>query len=590
MVITVVGLLVGLAMFSSTKYSQTARDSERESKASIIAAALEKYYLENGEYPSCSGLTANPSTVKSTTLTNLGDEDVLKAPLAPDGSNSIKCVADIYSGTEDAFSYTCTNGATPCDEWKLKYRRESDGAIVTITSKYTAANTGSTTLSKPTGVAVSAAMSGVDAVGTGSGASCLNSSPEYQMRHYLNSGSFSATWTNGPSLTVALGEGQSATFQTQARCIRSGAQPSDYQLSGSETVVRDVNPPTGLTTSVTISGSNAVATVNGGTCSAGMTFKRQIRSKSSNVPDGGTYSSWADITTTTQSVPAQEGYEYTFQQRGQCVNSSTGVASAWTTDDEQSATYVVGAITAPAVTHSGNMTNIPYSWSNTDTCPSGTSVQYRYYLSNNGGGAAGWYGPTTATSYTWADSAQGYTFTLSVQARCSSAASDGPWSASGKASYARPVSTPGAPSGFSQTLYNYGRITFTWNEPNCGNGATQQWRIDFANGGGTGIRWINPPSGHEDGWWYGGSSSSISAANPSHGWFTGGPSFGTMGDRNNTSVTKNPPRMNLDTGIDKEFDDGNMIGVAVEYRCYNPNTGVVSGVGGKNGKIYTWNR
>lgn len=250
----------------------------------------------------------------------------------------------------------------------------------------------------------------------------------------------------------------------------------------------------------------------------------------------------------------------------------------------------ISTIAAPTVSAAGTSSNISFLWGGAATCPTGTSKQYQYQLRGdwpaNAYNPSGYYGPVTTTSYVWSDSSQGYTFYLDVQVRCHSDFTDGAWSSTGTASYMRDVVTPNQPSGFTKDTAGTGGIAFSWNSPTCGTGTGPQYRLDFTNGGGTGIKWISAPSGREDGWWFGSAGISISGANPSTAWVDAwGSSYGYMGDRNNPySVI--PPRMDL--GADTAFGSNNQIGIAVQYRCRNSTTGVPSSPGNVNGMVYTW--
>jgi len=585
-VITAITILTGLTMLSTTKYEQKARDGERQSKSIIITTALEKYYDENFEYPSCPLLTAAPATVKSTTLKSLVDAKALQAPRAADGTNSIVCGTTLPASPQDAFLYTCTSNSA-CATWQLKYRKESDGSTVTINSQHKAGagSGGGVALAAPT-ITLTATLGGTDAVGTAS-ASCTSGTPEYQIHYYKNSGAFPGTWTDASTTTASpVTEGESATFQAQARCVLAGAQSSDYTQSTIESVSRSVVAPSGLTTTAAISGSSAIGTVTGGSCSAGMTFQRQIRSLSQASPWTAGWTQYADIAGTSQTLAANEGWEYRFQQQARCLNATTGVGSAWVESADAGAIRPIATRGAPAVSTTGSLSNIHWDWGAL-SCPVGTSAQYQWYRTGSWGGTFGWWGPITETYADWPDNSQGYTFTLQVQQRCQSGYATGAWSASGSGSYARPVYAPGAPTGFSPDRQGYAGLAFNWNAPACGQATQGEWRADFANQGGKGILWINPPSGHANYWWYGGNAYAESYANPGTAWTNGWPSYGYVGDNNNQYAVK-PPRMDLSAGVDGQFDSDNYFKIAVEYRCVNPTSGVASGVGPINAYSYVF--
>jgi len=583
-VITIIAILTGVTALTTTKYEQNANDSERQSKSSIIASALEKYYDENFEYPSCALLTDTPANVKSNTLTDLTDVSTLKAPRAASGTNSIVCGTTVPPVTQDSFVYTCTSNVS-CAKWDLKYRKESNGSVVSIPSQRAgnASANGGVALNMPT-VSLTANLSGTDATGTAS-ASCSVGTPEYQIHYYRNSGAFPPTWTDASTVTATgVTQGESATFQAQARCVQAGMDPSDYAQSSVETVSNPVIAPTGLSTTATISGSSAIGTVTGGTCTGGTVLKRQIRSLSQGQPWTAGWTSYADITGTTLTLAANEGWEYRFQQQAQCLNTTSGVGSTWTVDTDQGAVRPIATRGAPGLTTTGSLSNIHWDWGNL-SCPVGTWAQYQWYRTGSWGGTFGWWGPITETYADWPDNSQGYTFSLQVQQRCQSGYTSGAWSASGSGSYARPVYAPGAPTGFSHDRQGLAGIAFSWNAPACGPGTTPDWQADWANQGGSGISWVNAPSGRASYWWFGGNSYDESAANPSTAWSNALPSYGYMGDRDN-QYSVIPPRMEL--GADNEFDTDNYLKMAVEYRCRNPTSGAVGPVGPVNSYSYRW--
>jgi prepilin-type N-terminal cleavage/methylation domain-containing protein len=581
-VLAVISVLVGVGAVTSSKYQQDARDSQRSSKANIIATSLEKYYSEKNEYPSCTLMTAAPTTVK-TTLKGLADVDVLRAPQAAKGTNSIQCSTNAPS-SPNTFVYTCTS-TTSCVKWELKYRNETDGAIKSIASARRTSVDGSVALNSPD-VNVSATISGGSGVGTASG-SCSSGTINYQIRSYKNAGTFPAVWTDASTASMALNEGESATYQAQGRCSQAGLASSGYSQSNPATATRPITAPTGLTISVGISGDTAIATVGGGSCAAGTTLQRQIRYNPTNTWYGGSWTGWEDLAGTTKSVWVEQGWQVNFHHNARCYNPTTGAASAWTFGDTVGAIRPINAPGLPSVWAAGNASGINFTWG-AAWCPPGNSAEWAYVLTGNWGYQSGWWGPTSGTSHWWPDTSEGYTFGIIIQQRCVTGVTQGPYGGQNSASWFRGVNAPGAPSGFTRDLAGNGGIAFNWTAPGCGWGASARWQADWANGGGPGIAWINPPSGHADYWWYGGRSYSLDSSNPSSAWSTGWPSYGFMGDRNN-AYSVSPPRMNLDVGPSVGgFDSGNMLAMAVHYQCVNFNTGAGSAIGPKNWGAYTW--
>lgn len=133
-VIIVIGILSTMGIMSFTKYRATARDTQRQSQLTAISSALEKYFEQNGEYPGCSSLTQNPSSITTNVLVGV-DPTIFVAP-GSGLTNSVLCQTPTSS---DYFAYvgdtssTCTTGSA-CASYQLQYKSEADGSIVTISS------------------------------------------------------------------------------------------------------------------------------------------------------------------------------------------------------------------------------------------------------------------------------------------------------------------------------------------------------------------------------------------------------------------------------------------------------------------------
>jgi prepilin-type N-terminal cleavage/methylation domain-containing protein len=134
--ISVIAILASLVTIGFGHIQADARDSQRNVSTTTLAEALEKYYDKNGEYPSCSVLTASVSTVQQALdITS----NILKTPNATT-DNSIVCT-DITSQTDgDVFAYvgdgstSCSTGAS-CLQYTLKYKEEATGEVVSIESR-----------------------------------------------------------------------------------------------------------------------------------------------------------------------------------------------------------------------------------------------------------------------------------------------------------------------------------------------------------------------------------------------------------------------------------------------------------------------
>jgi type IV pilus assembly protein PilE len=138
--IAIIGILAGIAFVSYGTLQQDSRNSLRASRLTIVAEALEKYYNKSGEYPGCTAMTQDGTTVTTTTLTGM-DKTALLTPLAPVGTtNSIGCTA-LSAGSSDIYAYvgdgtaTCSTGAA-CTTFTLQYKEEGSGTIKSIAARH----------------------------------------------------------------------------------------------------------------------------------------------------------------------------------------------------------------------------------------------------------------------------------------------------------------------------------------------------------------------------------------------------------------------------------------------------------------------
>ncbi len=140
-VISIIGILATITFMGFGRYQADTRDSARASQAKIISESLEKYFEQNGEYPSCPALTGTATAVTTSVLPGV-EPQTLVTPQAPAGTtNSIQC-ADLTSTSQpDFFAYIGDNSAaclsgSACITYQLKYEQETTGQIVTIDSRH----------------------------------------------------------------------------------------------------------------------------------------------------------------------------------------------------------------------------------------------------------------------------------------------------------------------------------------------------------------------------------------------------------------------------------------------------------------------
>ena len=142
-VIAIIGILATISVIGFSRYQAETRDARRASSISVIAESLEKYYDANGEYPSCTAITATPPTISTDTLKNI-DTKILIAPQAPSSTeNSIKCTGTgntLTTNGVDFFEYqgdgseSCNTDGS-CLKYTLKYKKESNNTIASLDSR-----------------------------------------------------------------------------------------------------------------------------------------------------------------------------------------------------------------------------------------------------------------------------------------------------------------------------------------------------------------------------------------------------------------------------------------------------------------------
>ena len=138
-VIVAISVLAGLAVIGITRYQADTRDAQRSANVSTISDALENYFTQNGNYPSCAAITADANVLTTTTLKGL-DKKVLTVPGSKSTeSNVIRCgdtlalVGDDFIEYQGDGSSSCS-GAGSCSTYKLIYRSELNSTLKEVQS------------------------------------------------------------------------------------------------------------------------------------------------------------------------------------------------------------------------------------------------------------------------------------------------------------------------------------------------------------------------------------------------------------------------------------------------------------------------
>lgn len=142
--IVIIGILATATAVSYSSIMASTRDNDRTSKIEAISNALEKYYDENGEYPSCANMSLTTDEVTEQVLGGI-PSSVLTMPTAPSGTNSIlpNCAdlpddtdAIAYIGDDTSACRTDIGSTSACRFYTLKYFDESTRTIISVLSRH----------------------------------------------------------------------------------------------------------------------------------------------------------------------------------------------------------------------------------------------------------------------------------------------------------------------------------------------------------------------------------------------------------------------------------------------------------------------
>ncbi|HEY0965635.1 MAG TPA: prepilin-type N-terminal cleavage/methylation domain-containing protein [Candidatus Saccharimonadales bacterium] len=339
-VVVVIGILAGIVGIISVGVQRDARDHNRKASATAIAESLEKYYQDNGEYPSVTSIADKPiSNVRSTL--GIPSGDILLFPQATDKTNAA-ITSGVASTTKVKYQGTaCTS--TPCSDFTLSYVEEGTGNTVTIKSRAIVGgdqidNSSLPQASRPT-VSGSLADDNITVTVKAYGATCSTGEPKYKIRYAtstaaLASASWSSDWLRNPAATTFVGSGAipSGTtyyFEAIARCFLGSASGADSQDSVDGSILVPAPPlPTPGDPAIAQSTSGATTTwswSSSGSCSPYTKYYRirVINSAVQNVAwtEGVTATSYAATTNT-------EGVWYEMRVQAYCQNGASRAYSA----------------------------------------------------------------------------------------------------------------------------------------------------------------------------------------------------------------------------------------------------------------------
>jgi len=454
--IAVIGILVTIVAVSYSAHQQNTRNAERASKAALIAEQLEKYFDENGEYPSCEAVTANGSTVRQNTLKDVA-QDTLVAPKAASGTtNSIRCTDLTSSVSDDIFAYvgdtssTCRTGAA-CSEWVLKYREEGSGDIISIHSRRSATQF-EEQLARITATPVHVSQINVSW-------SAVQGAVSYQLQRSATSGFSSPTTTTHTTTSSSVtGLTPNTLYYFRVRVVYANQTGNWSDVVSARTAA--------IPTPTLSAAANGISTINTSWSSGAGVSSYQLQRS--------TTSSFTSPTTTTHTTTSSAATGLTpntlYYFRVRAV--AQGLSGNWSN--------VVSARTANVTAPTGTVT-ISAAMSGTNargtagggSCASGTTIERQIRYNTNDGSWSAW---TTGTPRDVA-ATQGYKYTFQSQARCTAGGVSSGWVTSGTASVTRPVI---APSGLTISAAMSGtNARGTAGGGSCASGTTIERQIRY---------------------------------------------------------------------------------------------------------------
>lgn len=431
-VITIIAILSSLAVITFNSVRQDSRDATRQSNATIISEALEKYYEEHGEYPSVASIVnSQPANTGPAIASKLAiPEGSLKMPNMPSSaSNGIAAGSEplnnylVYEASSADDNASCQNDANAgCDRFALRYLEESSEAVKTIESRRSSRSTGAAPE-----IAVSASSTTtIDATWTS-----IPGATSYTLQRSL-SDDMSSPVTSSYTTTTATATGLTPLteyfFRVQAILPSGLSGWSEVESATTSTVPA----PTGtITISATMSGTNARGTAGGGTCSSG-TIERQIRYR----VNAGSWQSWT--TGSPRDIAATEGYKYTFQAQARCKVS--GIGGPWSQSGTAEVTRTVSTPTGTLSIAAAMSGSTARGTASGGSCATGTTIQRQIRYNGTSTSTAGTWSSYTSGTPRDVTANQGWKYTFEQQARCVGTNANSAWVSSGQSSTVRPIS------------------------------------------------------------------------------------------------------------------------------------------------------
>ncbi|HUC96786.1 MAG TPA: prepilin-type N-terminal cleavage/methylation domain-containing protein, partial [Candidatus Saccharimonadales bacterium] len=130
-VIVIIGILSTISIVGLNVIQQGSRNTQRSSAMSAIAEALEKYYMKNGEYPSCAMMTQSTSatTVANALFPGFSPSNLTAPTDSTPDHNSFVCTNPPASPAQYSYEYGVTS-------YTLQYQEEGTSNIDSLDSRH----------------------------------------------------------------------------------------------------------------------------------------------------------------------------------------------------------------------------------------------------------------------------------------------------------------------------------------------------------------------------------------------------------------------------------------------------------------------
>lgn len=470
-VIVIIAILATISIVGFSTIQQGARNTQRSSQINTIAEALEKYYMKNGEYPSCTQMIQSSATVVSSVLPGLDPNNLTAPGDLTAGHNSFVCSAP----TSSQFGYL--NGGNSCT---VEYQEEGNSnPPITVDCRHHA-NSPNYTLTLVTSTGGNVSIGGTFAAGS---TPTMTATPS---QFYQGLSNNTAVWT-GSSGCSGGGNGLSHTITMDSdKTCTAHFEPIPIATLAARTVT-----PSTVGSTTTYSWNSAAAEC--GTNTAG--YQYRLTAAPTGDPGTITYDSGM-IQTASTSVgfdTSIQGQTYTLTAQANCYNVAT--SGSWSPVASGAYSRPWSTPATPGVYVAGSDgTYTTWAWGAV-SCP-GNSTRYYYLYTDSRGGYSGWQGPITGTAVAYNTSTQGVGYYIQAEAECyNSGGASGVGSTSAAILYYRPYQYTlslsginGSPSGAG--MYTEGTVASFSGTANRGAGFTS-WSGDCAGQGQSGSITMN---------------------------------------------------------------------------------------------------